>query len=145
MLLEHFSLCSLISLCATNFLHLGAHALLEKKVVWLFLNALYKLTSVCVYIDIPGAVVSSPAVQIVGVVVFDSPALPDSRRAFPGAAVLPSALHLLLLPPQQHGRSDGKLSSLTHTKSQKLVCLCGFQGCLVMSLYISGKSRRAVH
>ena len=76
---------------------------------------------VCMCVYIPGAVVSSPVVQTVGLVVFYSPALPDSRRPFPGAAVLPSGLHLLLLlllPPQPHGRSDGRLSSLTNTHQE---------------------------
>lgn len=59
-----------------------------------------------------GAVVSSPAVQIDAVVAFDSPGLLDNLQPFPGAAVLPSALHLLLglllLPLQQCGHLDGK-------------------------------------
>lgn len=74
-------------------------------------------------VKIPGAVVSSPAVQIVGSAVFDSQGLQDNQRPFPGAAVLLLARRLLLdplhlLPPRQRGRSDGRSSSFTHA-----VCL----------------------
>lgn len=71
---------------------------------------------------VPGAAVSSPTVRTAGRAAFDSPALQDSLRPFPGAAVLPSALRLLLLllPRRQHGRSDGKLSSLPHTHTPRV-------------------------
>lgn len=72
---------------------------------------------VCVYI--PDVVVSSRAVQIVELATSDSPALPDSQQPFLGAADLLLALHLLLrLPPEQHGRSDGRLSFLIHVVYQ---------------------------
>ena len=94
----------------------------------------------CVYK--PGAVVSSPAVQTVGMVASDFPALPDSQQPFHGAAVLPSALHLLLLPPQQHGHSDGRLSSLTH-QEPKVGVSVWIPGTFMYS-YTSGKSMKAV-
>lgn len=64
------------------------------------------------FLHVLGAVVSSPAVQIDAAVAFDSPALLDNLQPFPGAAVPPSALHLLLglllLPLQPRGHLDGK-------------------------------------
>lgn len=62
----------------------------------------------------PAAVVSSPAVQSGGPAAFDSPVLLDSLLPFLDAGAPPSAPHLLLLllPPQRHGHSDGRLSFL---------------------------------
>lgn len=65
---------------------------------------------------VPDAVVSSPAERSAAEAAFGCPGLPDSPRPFLGAAVLPSPLHLLLLPLQQHGRSDGRSSSLACTQ-----------------------------
>lgn len=97
---------------------------------------MYKINTtalcVCVCGCVPDVVVFFPAVQTGGLVASDCPALLDNQQPFPcAAAVLPSALRLLLLLHQQHDHSDGRLSShsdtQTHTKPQKCVCLCVLQ------------------